>query len=145
MIRKAKKDFQWDGVDVLPYKETGTHFKSISRQTLFAEGVDIPVELRYFEILADGYSTLERHEHEHVVMVIRGCGEVFVDSKVTEIGLHDIVHIPPMTWHQFRANRGEPLGILCLVSCERDRPQRPEEGDLEVLKANHDVGEFIRV
>ena len=64
MIRKALRDFQWDGVDVLPYKETGSHFKSISRQTLFAEGVDIPVELRYFEILADGYSTLERHEHE---------------------------------------------------------------------------------
>jgi mannose-6-phosphate isomerase-like protein (cupin superfamily) len=145
MIRKATEGFQWEGVEVLPYKETGTHFKSISRQTLFTEGVDIPVELRYFEILEDGYSTLERHEHEHVVMVIRGRGEVFVGSEVTQIGLHDIVHIPPMTWHQFRANRGEPLGILCLVSCERDRPQRPESLDLESLQAIEKVGDFIRV
>ena len=33
-----------------------------------------------------------------------------------------------MTWHQFRATGGEPLGFLCLVRRERDKPQRPTAG-----------------
>jgi hypothetical protein len=30
-----------------------------------------------------------------------------------------------MTWHQFLADAGEPLGFLCMVPSERDRPQLP--------------------
>jgi ribulose-bisphosphate carboxylase large chain len=30
--------------------------------------------VRYFEIAPGGYSTLEKHEHEHVVIPIRGRG-----------------------------------------------------------------------
>jgi hypothetical protein len=43
------------------------------------------------------------------------------------------VSVPPMTWHQFRAAEGEPLGFLCLVSTDRDRPQLPTEQELQAL------------
>ena len=43
-----------------------------------------------------------------------------------------------------RANRGEPLGFLCIVNMERDRPQRPAAGDLEELRSTPVVGDFIR-
>jgi len=132
-------------VDLLPYKEDGTIFKSVTRQTLFDGGHDLPVQFRYFEVGQDGHSTLERHEHAHVVMVIRGGGHVLVGEEITEIGLHDIVQIPPMTWHQFRANRGEELGFLCIVAKERDRPQRPGPAEVETLSENAAVGAFIRV
>jgi hypothetical protein len=49
-----------------------------------------------------------------------------------------------MTWHQFRATNDEALGFLCVVSCERDRPQRPGPDDLEALRANPAVSDFIR-
>ncbi len=138
-------DFRWDGVDVLPYKEDGTIFKSVTRQTLF-HGIDaLPVELRYFEVGADGHSTLERHEHAHLVVINRGSGRVMVGDRVTEVGMNDVVHIPPMTWHQFRATNGEPLGFLCVVSVERDRPQRPDSDQVAELSQNAAVGEFIRV
>ena len=45
----------------------------------------------------------------------------------------DLVTIPSWTWHQFRATDGEPLGFLCMVNAERDRPQlpTPETGGAE--------------
>lgn len=121
---------RWDGVDVHPYKEDGSHFKSITRQTLFAGAADLGVELRYFEVQAEGHSTLERHEHTHLVVVIEGCGQALVGDTVTDIGPNDVVHVPPMTWHQFRATKGCTLGFLCIVSAERDRPQRPDLAEL---------------
>src|SRR5258708_5719307 len=108
MIRHHR-GFTWDGIDIHPYKEDGTHFKSVTRQTLFTGADDLPVDLRYFEVAADGHSTLERHQHAHLVMIIRGSGRVLVGEKVTEIGTNDLVQIPPMTWHQFRATNCEEL------------------------------------
>ena len=145
MIRHHVQGFRWEGVDLLPYKEDGTIFKSVTRQTLFEGGHDLPVEFRYFEVGPDGHSTLERHQHAHVVMVIRGSGQVFVRDTVSDIGVHDIVQIAPMTWHQFRANKGEELGFLCLVSAERDRPQRPGPDELDEIRQCECAAEFIRV
>ncbi len=145
MIRHETESFQWEGVDVLPYKETGTHFKSITRQTLFQGENDLPVEFRYFEILAGGHSTLERHQHQHAVMIIRGSGHVLIGDTVSEIGQRSMIHIPPMTWHQFQADNGEELGFLCVVATDRDRPQRPDENDVLSLEALAGVKGFIRI
>ena len=144
MIRHQAGDCRWEGIDVHPYKEDGTHFKTITRQTLFKGEADLPVEFRYFEVGEGGHSTLERHQHSHVVIVIRGSGEVLIADEVFEIGIHDLVKIPPMTWHQFRATQGEPLGFLCLVANERDRPQRPDVDNLDELRETEAVANFIR-
>ena len=144
MIQRQTEEFRWEGVDVHPYKEDGTHFKTITRQTLFKGEADLPVEFRYFEVGEGGHSTLERHQHSHVVIVIRGSGEVLIADEVFEIGIHDLVKIPPMTWHQFRATQGEPLGFLCLVANERDRPQRPDVDNLDELRETEAVANFIR-
>jgi quercetin dioxygenase-like cupin family protein len=146
MVRHQKEAFRWEGVDVYPYKEDGgTHFKDITRQTLFNGTSQFPVELRYFEMDAGGHSTLERHEHVHIVTIIRGKGQVLVRDKVHDVGVNDMVHIPSLIWHQFRANQGEPLGFLCVVSSERDRPHRPTDKELEYLRSVPEVAEFIRV
>ncbi len=136
---------RWDGIPVLNYKEEGSHFKAISRQVLFPGGTKLGAELRYFEIEPGGHSTLERHDHVHSVMVIRGRGQCLVGDAVYDIGSNDLVYIPSMTWHQFRATRSEPLGFLCLVNTERDKPQRPDEQSAAALQALPGVGEFIRL
>jgi mannose-6-phosphate isomerase-like protein (cupin superfamily) len=108
-------DYRWDGVPVLNYKENGTHFKAISRQILFEGGPKLQTQLRYFEIESGGHSTLERHDHIHSVMIIRGRGHCLVGDAIYEITGNDLVYVPTMTWHQFRATTSEPLGFLCLV------------------------------
>jgi quercetin dioxygenase-like cupin family protein len=134
-VRRHDGSFHWEGVDVLKYKQEGSApFKDVTRQVLF-ESADLPAQLRYFEVAPGGYTTLERHNHVHAVMVIRGHGECLVGDKAYAIDTHDLVNVPPMTWHQFHAAPDAPLGFLCLVASDRDRPQLPSAHDAVAISA----------
>lgn len=144
MLIQHVEDCQWENVPILKYKEEGTHFKSITRQIL-SEGLeDVPCQLRYFEIAPEGHSTLEHHQHVHLVMIVRGAGEVLLGQKIYAVQEKDVVSIPAHTWHQFRATKGVPFGFICIVNIERDRPIRPSEDDLELLCQDPEVAAFIR-
>lgn len=135
---------RWSGVAVLAYKQdTAAPFKAITRQVLFA-GPDLDCELRYFEVDTGGHSTLERHEHVHAVVIHRGRGQCLVGDEVRDITVGDLVSIAPMTWHQLRANQGEPLGFLCMVNARRDKPQLPSRAELAALQALPRVAEFLK-
>jgi quercetin dioxygenase-like cupin family protein len=92
-----------------------------------------------------GYSTLERHEHVHAVMIHRGRGRCLVGSLVRDVGPGDLVFIPPLTWHQFRAPDASTMGFLCVVNAVRDRPQLPNENDLAELRRDPVIAEFIAI
>jgi quercetin dioxygenase-like cupin family protein len=142
-FREFLAGFRWQGVDLLAYKQEGTApFKDITRQVLFSDSA-LGCELRYFEMAPGGYSTLERHEHVHAVMIFRGRGRCLVGREVRAVKTGDLVTIPPLTWHQFRATEGEPFGFLCMVNAARDRPQLPSEAELRELKADARVAEFL--
>lgn len=135
LIRKHTGNFHWEAVNVLAYKQEGAApFRDVTRQVLF-DSSDPPAQLRYFEVAPGGWTTLERHEHVHAVMVIRGRGQCLVGDKAYDIGTHDLVSVPPMTWHQFRSATDEPLGFLCLVAAERDRPQLPSDAEAAAIAA----------
>jgi quercetin dioxygenase-like cupin family protein len=142
-FRPAQAGFRWEAVAHQPYKQDGSApFKDISRQVLFHEDA-LGCELRYFEMDAGGYSTLERHEHAHAVMILRGSGDCLVGDEVRSVKQFDLVSIPAWQWHQFRATSDEPLGFLCMVNMQRDRPQLPTADDLARLKANPAVAAFL--
>ena len=142
--RQAKDDYRWQGVDLLPYKEDGRAlFQSITRQVLFSEP-EMAGELRYFEMAPGGYSTLERHEHMHAVVIFRGRGHCLVGRDVRSVEFKDLITIPPWTWHQFRATRDEPLGFLCMVNANRDKPQLPSDEDILALQADPRIAAFLR-
>ena len=133
-VRRHKGDYRWDSVDVLRYKDEGSApFRDVTRQVLF-DGEGLAAQLRYFEVAPGGYTTLERHHHVHSVMVIRGHGECLIGGEAHTINQHDLVSVPPMTWHQFHAAPDEPLGFLCLVAAERDRPQLPDDDEVESIR-----------
>jgi quercetin dioxygenase-like cupin family protein len=143
-LRSYQDGFRWEGVELRPYKDDGTApFKAISRQELFAHPA-LGCQLRYFEMAAGGYSTLERHEHVHAVMILRGRGQCLLGEQVREVKPFDLVTIPAWTWHQFRATAGEPLGFLCMVNAERDRPELPDDQALAELRARPEVAAFLR-
>jgi mannose-6-phosphate isomerase-like protein (cupin superfamily) len=132
-IRKHDGTHHWEGVDVLAYKQEGSApFKDVTRQVLFDDSA-MKAQLRYFEVAAGGHTTLERHEHVHNVMVIRGRGACLIGENLHEIGEKDLIRVPPMTWHQFHAAQDAPLGFLCLVNQERDRPQLPTAAEAALL------------
>jgi len=142
-FRAAREDFRWDDVAELAYKQDGSApFKDISRQVLF-EDPSLGCQLRYFEMQPAGYSTLERHEHMHAVMILRGHGTCLVGGEVRRVKPRDLVTIPPMTWHQFRADKAEAMGFLCMVNQARDKPQLPTDEDLNALRKNPRIAAFL--
>ena len=144
--RPTQGGYRWQGVDVLPYKEDGrarARFQSITRQVLFSDP-EMAGELRYFEIAPGGYSTLERHEHMHGVLIFRGRGHCLVGGEVRPVQHGDLITVPPWTYHQFRATLGEPLGFLCMVNASRDKPQLASDDDLAKLQADPDIAAFLQ-
>jgi mannose-6-phosphate isomerase-like protein (cupin superfamily) len=142
--RSARGDYRWEGVEELPYKEDERAlFKSITRQVLFSDP-QMHGELRYFEVAPGGFSTLERHEHMHAVLILRGRGQCLIGNEVRTIETRDLVAVPPMTWHQFRATKNEPLGFLCMVNATRDKPQLPSAEELAKLQADAKIAAFLR-
>ena len=83
-VRKALPGRRWEGTALLAYKRESAAdsspapFRDVTRQTLF-ESPAMAGELRYFEVAAGGWSTLERHRHEHAVVVLHGRGRCLVE------------------------------------------------------------------
>lgn len=144
-VLRSQPGQRWAGIDLLDYKPSGSApFKGITRQVLLGEDT-LACELRYFEIGAGGHSTLEHHGHAHGVLILTGRGACLVGWEIYPLGPHDLVRIPPWTWHQLRADPDSPLGFLCMVNRERDRPQLPTESELARLRTDPRIAAFIQV
>ncbi len=142
-VRRKLDATRWQDVDLLAYKQDDrSPFRDVTRQVLFDDPA-LACQLRYFEVAPGGFTTLERHEHAHAVVVQRGRGRVLVGDRVFDVREHDLVHVPPLTWHQFRAADDAPLGFLCMVNAARDRPQLPADEDVERLRAAPGIAAFL--
>jgi quercetin dioxygenase-like cupin family protein len=144
---RRNRGYRWDGVSKLEYKTQGSHFDRITRQTLLGgseEESEGSAVTRYFEIAPGGHSTLERHEHTHMVVVVRGSGSMILGEETHDLRFLDAVYIAPRTFHQFHATGDEPFGFLCVVDRERDRPQLPQDSDLETLRRNPEVARLLK-
>lgn len=142
--RKHATPMRWDGVDVLAYKrDAASPFRDVTRQVLFDDPA-LASQLRYFEVAPGGHTTLERHEHAHAVVVAHGRGRCLVEGRIFELATHDLVRVPALAWHQFRAAPDAPLGFFCMVNAERDRPQLPTADDLAALTSVPPIAAFLR-
>ncbi len=141
--RFDKETYTWEGVEKLVYKQDNSPFKDVTRQILFDGLADIPCQFRYFEVQPGGYSTLEHHEHVHLVMIFRGKGQVLLGKEVKDTSVGDVIVIPPQMFHQFRANKGEALGFLCLVNVERDKVKLPTEEEWKDLVRQPEIKNFL--
>lgn len=108
-------------VELTTYKDEPGTWVAVTRRVLAPES-ETKFETRYFEVAPGGYTSFERHGHEHVVIVQRGQGRVRLHDQWAEIGAGDTVHVGPNTPHQFVNAGEEPFGIVCIVDRDRDRP-----------------------
>jgi quercetin dioxygenase-like cupin family protein len=81
------------------------------------------IQLRLFTAEPEGYTPLERHEHEHEVYVLRG--RILVKSKDKEavVGPGDAIFIASMEPHQLLNIGEEPAEFLCT----KETGEIPEE------------------
>lgn len=143
--------YRWEGVELQEYKEhkgekPGEGWRDITRQVIAGRfGEPCSFRLRYFEVGPGGFSSLEKHEHIHVVMTIRGQGKVIVGDDVYDARPLDLIYVPPLTPHQFVNEGDEPFGFLCIVDADRDRPQPLSPEELERLRSLPHTAAVMRV
>ncbi|MGH7963458.1 MAG: cupin domain-containing protein [Candidatus Binatia bacterium] len=126
-VLRFQDDYSWTDVEPESYKdgqEAGRAWRNIIRQVLVGKHTEATnFHLRYFEIAPNGYSSLEKHGHAHVVITVRGRGRAVLGETSHKLKPFDVIYVAPWTPHQFLANSDEPFGFFCIVDAERDRPQ----------------------
>lgn len=116
--------YRWRSVKTEPYKKDLEGWALIVRNVLIGqEGDGASMHLRYFEISEGGCSSLEYHNHEHIVIGIRGKGTIRLGDRQVLIKPLDAVYIAPKTIHQLSNNHEEPFGFFCIVKAKRDAPK----------------------
>jgi quercetin dioxygenase-like cupin family protein len=141
--------FEWEGVTARAYKDDpgsarGMAWQGLTRHTLVrAPEAGVSFEVRYFQIAPGGYSSLEKHEHVHVVVAQRGQGQALVGDRVVDLSPLDIVETPPFAPHRWVNVGDEPFGFICTVEGERDRPQPLDDAEWEALSADPRTAPFV--
>lgn len=111
----------WQEIKKIPYKEFSKSWALIEKFPLVSSD-QIKFEVRYFEISPGGYSSLEYHNHAHVVICLKGKGKIRLGDEYRILKYLDIAFIAPNEVHQLSNPFKEPFGFLCIVDAERDRP-----------------------
>ncbi|UCH80005.1 MAG: cupin domain-containing protein [Nitrospiraceae bacterium] len=121
---RFQENFRWKGVKTREYKSGGEDWSGIARQALIgASGETTKFHLRYFEIEPDGYSSFEKHRHEHVVIGVRGRGRARLGKRSIDLNYMDVLYIKPDEPHRLYNPFTEPFGFFCIVNAKRDRPK----------------------
>lgn len=120
---RHRGECRWDGVEDEKYKVEGAGWADVVRRVLVGgRGESTKFHVRYFEISPGGFSSLERHRHEHVVICIKGEGLVRTGKRKRKMGFLDTVYIAPDLVHQLSNPFDAPFGFFCIVNADRDRP-----------------------
>ena len=123
-LYKFFNNYAWEGVQTEAYKQEKANFSDIIRKVIIgAKEESCLFDVRYFEIAEGGFSSLEKHQHEHVVICVRGKGKVLLNDTIFNLDFLDIVYISPHTPHQLINEGKEPFGFFCIVNSVRDKPQ----------------------
>lgn len=119
-----QKGFTWQGIKTEKYKPKGGDWADIVRRVIVGNrGESARFHLRYFEISPGGYSSFEKHRHEHVVICVRGKGKVLTGKRKNTLDFLDTLYISPETPHQLSNPFDEPFGFFCIVNAKRDKPK----------------------
>jgi ribulose-bisphosphate carboxylase large chain len=126
-VLRRFRAYRWEHTQLEPYKisaHTGGEFAGASRQVLAGTGGErLAFHLRYFELQAGGYTSLERHRHCHLVIGVRGRGTVRVGDENYTLKPMDTIYIGPNQAHQLRAAGRGRFGFFCIVNARRDQPR----------------------
>ncbi len=146
-LKVGFSDFKWDGVRTVAYKNAGSSdtFYNVDRQNIISAADGVGFDVRYFECGPGGYTTLEKHQHVHIVMIARGFGRVIIGEHIFEARPHDYFIIPSWMPHQLINAKDDPFAFFCSVDAQRDQFIRLSREETKTLKENGGIKEWIRI
>lgn len=106
-------NYQWEGVPVRKYND---EFEGVTKQVVIGPDDRAPhFVIRYFHLEPGTHSDLERHPHDHGVVVMHGKARVQINEEFYEVGPLDAIYISGGDLHQFTVMGNEPLGFMCVI------------------------------
>jgi quercetin dioxygenase-like cupin family protein len=153
-VHRFHDNYTWEGVVIQPYKRSTPVESEETKPSDWAEAIRQVIvgtadertdfHLRYFELAPNGHTSLEKHEHAHVVIAIRGTGKVIAGHHCWELDFLDAAYIAPWTPHQFLNDGSEPFGFFCIVDAIRDHPQSLSEWEREHITQDEEVRKLAK-
>ena len=140
--------FTWESVSTIDYKQGdigSTTFYNVTRQNIISSKDGVDFEVRYFECGPEGFSTLEKHQHAHIVLIARGCGKVIIGNNIYDASPFDCLIISEGMPHQLINMTDEPFGFFCTVNSRRDKFKLLTKEETEQLKKNSEIERFIKI
>lgn len=110
--------FRWENISVQGYESSEMQGTTVRWLVGPEEGAP-SFAVRYFEVEPGGFTSLDIHEHDHGVVVLRGRGRVQLGDDTVDVSFGDVVYVSPRELHQFRCTGQEPFGFLCVIPAER--------------------------
>ena len=108
-------DYDWEGVPAELYEAKGVH--GAVKRVLVGPADGAPnFVIRYFHIEPGGHSRLERHPHEHGVIILQGKAKVQLNEEFVTLEPLDAVFVAGNDLHQFTNIGEEPLGFICVIT-----------------------------
>ena len=144
-------NFRWDTIPLIDYKETGgksgtqVTFKNISRQNIITKEDGTSFEVRLFECGPEGFSTLEKHQHTHIVMIARGEGKIIIGDGIYDAKPFDFFIIPEWHPHQLINIKEEPFSFFCTVNAQRDSFKLLSIEEISRLRENKEIAKWIKI
>lgn len=106
-------DHSWEGVPIQKYSD---EFEGVTKQVVIGPDDQAPnFIIRYFHLVPGTHSNLERHPHDHGVLVMHGRARVQLNDDFFEVGPMDAIYISGDDLHQFTVLGDEPLGFICVI------------------------------
>ncbi len=107
------KNFIWDGVQGEALTSEG--LQSITKYILVGRKENAPhFSMRYFLIEPGGHTKLEKHPHEHEVIVLHGKGKVQLGEERYDLAPFDTIFVSGDDLHQFTNPFNAPFGFICV-------------------------------
>ena len=111
-----ESDLRWDDVQI---REYGDEFEGVTRQVFIGPDEDSNnFNMRYFRLEPGTHSNLERHEHEHGVLILHGHAKVQLNDEFFDVNPNDAIFISRNDLHQFVVTGDQPLGFLCVIKAK---------------------------
>jgi quercetin dioxygenase-like cupin family protein len=143
-VHRRRSERAWEGVAAQAYDDSS--LAGVEKHELIGPAEGAPhYRVRYFHVPAGGRTALERHDHDHGVVIQagrarvtlevpagqhtareqhphdhgvvieRGRARVTLGDEVHEVGPGDVVYVAGDELHCFEALGDEPLGFICVA------------------------------
>jgi quercetin dioxygenase-like cupin family protein len=107
-------EYEWEGV--IPERYDAKAFKGVVKRVLVGPNDEASnYVIRYFQLEPGSSSRLEKHAHDHGVVILHGEAKVQLNEEFITLRAMDSVYVAGNDLHQF-TNIGErSLGFICVI------------------------------